>query len=282
MIKEEQLFKDVWKTLKDKFSKDESFKDEMEKLLHFYGRKLINKAKTDEQKLFIEEQLEDVVNSQFFQGYYTMANILSDKETNIPNDVWTLPKGIVRNEIPILFNNIFSESDDWLRTDITNKFSSKLIQLMDDVYDVLKIIRKDCTYYGAYKSFVEDSRYQGKAAEPKEKLMLLGNPFDLEFLNPQVYMQAQMYSSEHEIWDLYYWSSITEEQWIGSIHLSKIPTENSDLYILECTLSEVISEEERYDIIHKVLHSLPEDIRLSIQTRYYLTRELNVLVPTEN
>lgn len=33
--------------------------------------------------------------------------------------------------------------------------------------------------------------------------MHFGNPIDLQFMNPQVFLQAQYYSTQHEFWDVF-------------------------------------------------------------------------------
>ena len=273
------LYEQVWNHLKNNFETNKLLRKELDDLLHFYGKKLLNFAKQPKQRDFIENKLEDVVRSQYFQGYYIMRSLLKDEETALASQTWNLAKGIVRNEIPVFINNIFKDSEmDWSRTEIGHEFGIKLVQEIDGVFDIIRQMRRDIAYYGAYKAFIEDNRYKGNKEEDHSS-MLLGNPFDLHFVSPQVFMQAQFFSNEHEVWDLYMWSSVQENAWVGSLHFSAIPQNNNSVYILELSISETIMENEKYEILEKCVQQIPESIRSMLQIRIYHVRELEVVVP---
>jgi len=273
------LYEQVWNHLKNNFETNKLLRKELDDLLHFYGKKLLNFAKQPKQRDFIENKLEDVVKSQYFQGYYIMRSLLKDEETALASQTWNLAKGIVRNEIPVFINNIFKDSEmDWSRTEIGHEFGIKLVQEIDGVFDIIRQMRRDIAYYGAYKAFIEDNRYKGNKEEDHSS-MLLGNPFDLHFVSPQVFMQAQFFSNEHEVWDLYMWSSVQENAWVGSLHFSAIPQNNNSVYILELSISETIMENEKYEILEKCVQQIPESIRSMLQIRIYPVRELEVVVP---
>ncbi len=278
MKTEDLIYTEIMDTLRKQYQTNKHFRDELDNLSLFYGRKFINKTKDEEERLSIIKQMDDMVKSQFFQGYYIMKSILLDKETSLPQDVWSLNPGLVRNEVPLLFANIFKDSpDNWHLTDVSQKIGLDLVQRFNNVYDLVKQTRKDLALYGAYKAFIEDDRYQNQT-DNNQSSMILGNPFDLTFLSPQVYMQAQFFTSEQEIWDLNLWSSLGTK-WVGSIHFSCLPDEQLTLYLLQFTVSETIQEMERYEILEKVLDNIPNEIKSLMQIRIHHVRELEVVIP---
>lgn len=259
---------------------DESFKKEMQQLYFFYERKLLGFAKTDMQKHFIAEAFEEVVFSQYFQGYYAMKSILTDEETKLNESVWSMGLGFAKNEVPKFMKEAFEkENIDWTQTEIGHKFGIELLQHIELAYDINKQIRTDIANLGAYNAFIDDERYIGiNQGNPSDTL--LGNPFDLEFISPQVYMQSQFFTAQHEIWDLFTWSSFRDDAWVGSVHLSTMPIAEELIYLLEIKLSDIITMEEKMDISNKVIGELPEDIRGLLQTRLYHVEDFDVLVST--
>ncbi|MDQ0273509.1 hypothetical protein [Cytobacillus purgationiresistens] len=272
----------VYNHLLEKFNNDIDFQNEIQYLIHFYGKKLMNFTKNDEQKLLVEVSSEKLIKSQFFQGYFIMKTILEDDQMELGEKIWTVNPGIIRNELPILLEQTYSNSvEDWYKTDVGHQVSFELIQVFSDVFDLVKQIRKDISIYGCYKAVIEDPRYSG-FNETSEHQFLLGDPMDLDFLNPQVYMQAEFITEEQEFWDLYNWSSSQNSvsKWIGSIQLSSIPQDNdSFFYLIQFTLSNTILEEEKQGIIQKVHKRLPQDVLSTLQIRYYSASELNVVIP---
>jgi hypothetical protein len=275
-----EVYNNVWQHLKDKFDNDLDFQDELHGFFTFYARKFILKAKNTEQQEYIEKNLYDLVKSQFFQGYYVMKVILADQETELPEEIWALNPGIVRNEVPILMDNLYQDNpEQWYQTDVAKSIGMELVKHFDDVYELLRQMRKDIALYGAFKVFIEDDRYQN--TQPIKEEFIFGNPFDLLFLNPQIYMQAQFKTGEQEIWDLYWWSATKQSgAWIGSIQLSSISTnEEQSMYLLQFSISETVVDHEKYEILNTVMEILPDEIKALLQTRVLHVREFEVLIP---
>lgn len=253
------------------------------KLTHFYGRKFIANARNKEQEQYVENNIDILVKSKFFQGYFVMKSMLLDSETNFPEEVWTLNKGIIRNELPILIESIFNtNNEEWYRTEQGQSIGMKLVQLFDvSIFDLVRQTRKDIALYGAYKAFIEDERFQNITTQ--ETNYYFGDPFELVFINPQVYMQAQFLTNEQEIWDFIYKASMRNKSWIGTIQLSEIPdTQGQKFFLLQLTISETVLRDEKYEILNNLLSVLPENIRSVLQTRIYHVNEIEVLVPAEN
>ena len=271
----------LWKTLKDKIENDSDFNLELQSLLYFYERKLLGLATTEAQRQHIMDNFEEVLFSQYFQGYHVMSNILSDKETDIGENTWTFEAGIARNEIPKFLKNLFEEVKfDWSHTEISHKFGMELLDMTASAYDIFKQIRIEIAAYAAYKAFIEDERYKGNtisAATNAELQTILGNPFNLEFLSPQVYMQATFASGTHEVWDLFNWSAISEDSWVGSIHLTEMVIDELSTYLLEIKMSNVIAHFEKTDLIHAILIKLPEEIQVNVQTRVYHVEDIEIM-----
>lgn len=276
------IVNEVWTNLKNQYEQDIKFQEELESLTFFYGRKFLPYANTDKKIQLVEEDLGDLVKSQFFQGYATMYALLNDRETQMDEKTWTAKKGIIRNEIPLLFDQVF-ENKEWYYTELGHSISMKYIEVFEEVYDLLTQIRKDVALYGAYKAFINDERYKGDTDKQNVvKDIIVDDIYDIEFLNPQIYIQQQFKTNEQRIYDLRSWSSLKNAGWVGSIHFSELPVDDSEsLYLIEFTLSETIALNERYEIIKKIINKLPEEIRNFLQIRVYHTRELEILEPKQ-
>lgn len=266
---------EVYDYLKKEFEENEGFRNELEALYKFYGRKLIQfVGKNDLQ--YVEDEFGEVVNSLYFQGYYTMKLILNDEETVLDEAAWKLPKGVAKNEIPLLLKNLLNDEKlDW-STDISHEFSMNILSNVEAGYETTLEITKEIAEYAAYKAFIEDERYMGGTTEETTD-MLLGNPYDLNFLSPQVYSKAQFFTDQHETWDLFYWSAIQKDSWVGSIHFSTMLVGEDNLYVLEFNISNVIMDLEKLDIVEQITQKLPNEIRAKLQTRLYHVSELDVL-----
>jgi len=272
----------VWNKLKKQLESDDNFKMEMQRLYFFYERKLLGFVKTEIQNSFIVENFEEVVFSQYFQGYYSMKSILADDETVLNDSVWTMGLGFAKNDIPKFMEKTFlEESIDWTQTAVGHKFGIELLQCIEPAYDIYKQIRVDIANFGAYNAFIDDERYIGVQQDAVSDT-LLGTPFDLDFLSPQVYMQAQYFTAQHELWDLFMWSSVRDDAWVGSVHLSTMPIAEELIYLLEIKLSNIITIEEKMDISTQVIGKLSEEIRGVLQTRLYHVENFDVLVSSTN
>lgn len=273
----EQQFQNVYNTLQNKYNEDDIFRQSIDGLTEFYGRKLIGYAKNEEQEQLVLKGLDDVIKSQFFHGYYLMTAILEDAQTDLPSEIWCKPKGMIRNEIPLMVRSIFAEEGTtWSTTDLGREYGLYVLDVMEPGYEIIKRLREEITLFGAYHAFIEDDRYQEeKSAELKTTM--LGNPFDLEFLSPQVFMQAQFQSEQHEIWDIYFWSS-QENAWVGTVHLSTLPMGSMTVYLLECSLSNQLIHFEKNDIVDTLVAKLPQDVQNTLQVRVYHSDDLEVFV----
>lgn len=273
----EQTHVEVYNHLQKEYEENPEFREELEKLFLFYGRKLINFVKKDEQREYIENEFGDVVKSLYFQGYYTMNIILSDEETSIPEEVWTLPSGVLRNELPTFLSKLLQDEKlDW-KTEISHQFSMDILTYLEEAYETTKEITKEISEFGAFKALQSDSRYKGQPEQEDTGTMLLGTPYDLDFVSPQVYAKPQIFTDEHEIWDMFFWSSIQKDDWVGTMHLSKVLVEEERFYILEFSLSDLITSDEKLEIIDVVTKRIASDIRSTLQIRLYNVSELSIL-----
>lgn len=280
-VENQELHNKVYKTLEQKIKEDQDFQNELEYLSFFYRRKLTSIVKDTQVMEYIFRQFDDVLFSQFFQGYYAMTILLEDEEEHFSEKDWNHLPGLVRNEIPKFLKMITKvENVNWTHTEIGHNFSMDILQSAENAYDVTQLLLSDLTNYGAYKAFIDDKRYVGEK-NLVESEMLLGNAFDLNFVTPQVYMQAQFFTEQHELWDLFNWSAIGEGAWVGSIHYSVLPIEEQTYYVLEFSLSNLINKDEQMEIVNDVIKKIPEEIRSTLQTRLYSVSELDVLIASE-
>lgn len=277
----EDTKKEVFKHLQNEFNNNESFRKELEELIIFYGRKLLVFAKTEEKQLFIENEIEDVVRSSYYQGYYTMKVILNDEETELLPETWLSSIGVSRNEIPIMLENLFKDMmQDWFLTDVSHHFTMDILTNMEPAYEITNSMIKELACYGAFKALIEDERFKGSTEfDFNTSELYLGDTYDLDFVSPQVFKQVQFKAEQHEIWDLFFWSAVQENSWVGSVHYSLIPVEDETIYVLECNLSNLITPDEKSEIVEKLIKHLSDEQRNKLQIRLYSVSELDTLLP---
>lgn len=273
----------VTKILSKKYKEDQEFRQNLDYLYFFYGRKYLHLATDDSQKKYIEDNLFDMIKSQFYQGYYIMREILNDPSIELDEQIWSANKGIIRNELPILMENVFEDSKDtWFLSTLGKKIGMMIMQKINDVYEVIQQTRKDAALYGVYQAFIDDKRYQPKKSNENHSL-LLGDPFDLHFLNPQIYMKAQYITDEQEIWDIYTWSTFKGGvKWVGSIQLSKIPSDIQMIYLLQFTVNEIVSDFEKYEILENALKRLSDEVKALTQIRICHAKDLEIVMPKDS
>lgn len=273
-------FEKVTNRLRNKFEKDIQFNKELEDLVLFYGRKLLAIAKSSNTKEIIVGTIDNVVRSQYFQGYYIMTTILDEDEMKFPDKTWGLPLGILRNEIPKAIYTIFDNevNFDWAANEVINEFAAVMIKELENGFDVVESLKYEVAAFGAYKAFLGDPRYKIESNDTKTPA-LLGNPFDLEFLNFQVFMQAQYYSNEHEIWDMFKMGiKGLQNEWCGNAHLSKFTDVQGNVnYLLSINISNSIRLEEKMILAEKVVKKIPNEILNTVQIRLYHTDSLEFL-----
>lgn len=227
--------------------------------------------------MLLDNTLEDVISSQIFQGYLTMRLILEDPESDFQDKDFNILEGQARNEIPLLIHQAMEQNElDWTYTELGHNFSMNLLETMPNAYDISKQMRIDLSNYGAFKAFIDDDRFVESEID-QSTLLSLGNPLDLNFLTPQVYMQVHFVSKEYEVWDLYTWSSMGSNAFVGSVHYSKMLTEAQEYNLLEFKISNQISKEEKMELASLISTQLPEDVQVSLQIRLYHFDEVDVL-----
>lgn len=75
-----------------------------------------------------------------------------------------------------------------------------------------------------------------------------------------------------------FWSSLNKEDWVGTVHLSKLPTDEDKLiYLIEFNISDLIMEAEKMEIIEKMVSNLPLEIRSALQIRLYNVSQLDLV-----
>lgn len=281
MMRQVQVYENVLSKFRYKYENDLDFNNELDDLIIFYGRKLLSLTNVSTTREMIESSIENVIKNQYFHGCYTMTKILADNEIEFDDKTWSLPKGILQNEVRVFINKLFIDIDiefDWADNNVINQFGLQMLKELEFGFDVVEVIKYEVAAFGAYKALLEDPRYKGPQNKATED-MLLGNPFDVEFINFQVFMQAQFYSSEHELWDLFeVGKGIQDNVWCGTAHLSSIPQNNDEKsYILSINLLNTIRPEERMLISESIAKRLPDYITDSLQIRLYHTTEMEFL-----
>ncbi|MCM3317953.1 hypothetical protein M3603_15145 [Rummeliibacillus stabekisii] len=273
------IFNKVTNHLRDKYEKDIFFNQEIEKLTTFYGRKLLALTNNENVHEIIESSISNVINSQLFQGYYVMTNILEDEELDFKDSVWTLSKGLARNHIRLMIDELFKDTEyNWIDNETANAFALVMLNELEKGFEIVEGIKYEVALYGAYKAFIEDSRYKGTTTENATDFKL-GDPFDLNYINHQIYMTATNYAEQNEMWDLFLTGRQNQDNiWCGNAHLSTfLNEEDKNFYILSINLSNVIRVEEKMKLAETISKRLPSEITDVLQIRLYHTTEIEFL-----
>ncbi|MFJ8519421.1 hypothetical protein [Lysinibacillus xylanilyticus] len=289
-ISDEQLVfakrqeEEITKILENKLKTDEEFQQSYKDLMMFYSKKIIQQAKTTEQREAFIEIMENTVTQQFFHGYYLMSLLDKDMQSSPENkeiylEYYKLPKGILQLQVVSIMNDAFKNIDaKWYMNTPIEQYNTYLLKELPDIYEVYHTILKEIACYGAYIYMTDQERYAPPVEDPDAAIMLLGYPYDIKFLNPQVYIKASYYSEEHELWDVFkIGDERGQEKWVGTVHISAIPigNENKIQFILNFSLSVDIRLDERNLIISNLYHSLSEEIKDTAETRVYTVNDVD-------
>lgn len=265
--------------LKAKINNEKSFKKEVQSIVDYYGSKFVNVQKSEEDRNTAAELIEDIIVSQIAHGYFLVANELAedkiedDRPKTFEKEFWDMSPGLMRNSAGIVARQLFG--DNWFMGIGIESVNLRVLQALQHSFNLYLTILEETAMYGAFLAISEDENYKKEEENHDLGEVLLGNPLDIHFLNPQVYMQYGFYSNQHESWELFLGnSSSRQEKWIGSIHLSIIPEistaeKKEDSYYLNIMLEDVIMEHEKSYICKEVIKRLPEKIQNTVQFRVY-------------
>lgn len=256
--------------LRNRYKKDLDFRKVIDEANLFYGRKVIGFAIELADQQFVEAHMLEVVSDQFFQGYFLMNQILSDEEFSLEENYWSLANGYVRNNVYPLLESIMEESGvQWQQSAAEKLFTKRVVANFYEAYDVMVQLRKDVLALGAYYAFIEHPKYQ-KPVHPNNTLKL-ASPFDLTFLNPQVFMQTQYVAENVEKWVLYQAQTIKGSQWVGDIQLAvREGAEGGLENHLEILLSDLLEQNDRTDIINQMISKIPAEEHSHTHIQFYL------------
>ncbi len=277
---------EVTKILEMKLKTDKNFQKLYKDLNLFYSKKIIQQAKTTEQRETFIEIMENTVTQQFFHGYYLMSLLDRDLQNNPESledylQYYKLPMGMLQHEIGSVMNNAFSKQDErWFMNEPIRKYNTYLLKELPDIYEVYQTILKEIACYGAFIFMTNQEFYSPPEEDKDVDIFLLGYPYDIKFVNPQVYIKPSFYSEENEIWDVFKMGEgRTEEKWVGTIHISAIPIgdEGKVHIILNFSLSVDIRLDERNLIIYNLYHSLPASITKDAEVRVYTVTDVDIV-----
>ena len=275
-MNKQEGYEAVWHSLKDRLLTDELFKLDVQNLYYFYENKLLNIARTDKQIDLITKGFEDVVFSQIFQGYAIMKDILSDEELVLDEHAWKMGEAATRNEIPIFMKEIFDKDKvDWSYTQLSHALGMDILNDFESAYEVYENTRVEIAYYGAFKAFLDDPRYQVQPFD-SEAVIKLGNPLELEFLSPQVYMTVYAATDENEIWNLHSWSGTQQSTWVGQAHYMQLPMNGSVTNLLNVSVLSIITKDEREMLLNQIIARIPSEDQTGLKAYLYQVEDYEV------
>jgi hypothetical protein len=224
--------------------------------------------------------IEEVMYAQLYHGYYLQREIMREsdslpvEERTFLDQFYTLPEGVLFNEIgPIMKMNF---GDNYYMRKGNESINIKMLNDFPNAFDLYRTILLEVCNYGAYLAVLDHDRYKPELAEVEG--YVLGNPYDLNILNPQIFMQATAYSEQHEMWELYRVKNGQNEiQWYGTIYYTKIPDQEEPRHFLQFMISDLDAHKKKDAIIEGIYYKLPSDIQNIIQIRRYDVSDLDLL-----
>lgn len=267
--------KKIWNILNSKTKKNPAFAKEVEELNLFYSRKFVRAAQGEEKQTIASEIIGDIISAQIFHGFFLQHNLIANEKVGNESFLeafWENPPGITRNHIGEVMQLNFGK--DWHLQHGIEKVNVRVLNEIPEAFDIFRDILIESANFGAYKATTESEKYLGTVKHNDE--YLLGSPYDIHFINPQIFIQAQYYSNENEIWDVFSGNTgVKESQWLGTVQLIKIPNANEIMYILTVSLSDLINTDEKMQALDLITSKLPKHIRDIVQIRLYHLSDLD-------
>lgn len=259
--------------LKNRYKSDKDFGRVIDEVSFYYGRKIMRFAAETVDQRFVEDKILEVVSDQFFLGYFLMDQIFKDPEFVLEDSYWSLANGYVRNGIYPMLEGMMEGNDvQWQQSAAEKNFTKRVVSNFYDAYGIMVQLRKDVLALGAYYAFIENPNYKG--AEQPEHNLRLANPFDLTFINPQVFMQPKYATENVEKWGLFQAETIKGGQWVGEIQLERRanPQAENENY-LEIKISNILEQNDITDIINKMILKIPAEEHSFTSIQYYLVSD---------
>jgi hypothetical protein len=255
-----QLLDQTTRELKKKFEESAIFRDKLMEYTFFYGKKFISFLPADENfTIKFQERIEEVVKSQYYQGYYLMLEVIEDSETKIDETFLRQEDGLIRNEVPRIMKEALStDFQNIIKTSLSHKFTMWMIQHTENVFDLISQSLFDLTCLGAYEALLDYKKRSVLLDDVDIVNCHLGSPTDLVYLNPQIYMTLLTKTSEVEIWDLYEWSSINSENTVGSVSFLSLSLDPKR-YFLEFKISNRIIQFEQDNLIKTCVNMIQKN-----------------------
>lgn len=272
--------KEVFQYLNEKLKTDNKFEQSVKDLIEYYGAKFLTAIQTVENVDEGVEIIEQVMYAQLYHGFYLQRQLMIESDSSPEGEqifmdkFYTLPPGVMLNEIGSIMKQNFG-GNYYMRKG-NEAINIKVLNDFPNAFEIYRTILLEVCNFGAYLAVLDYPKYE--PSFENQEGYLLGNPFDLNILNPQIFMQAMAYSEQHEMWELYRLKNGENEvQWYGTVYYTKIPDQETAVHYLQFMISDLVRSNEKDAIIEKIFLKLPEDIQRSIQIRRYDVSNLDLL-----
>ncbi|MFB1100385.1 hypothetical protein [Terribacillus sp. JSM ZJ617] len=223
--------------LRQAFTNDEHFNMQFNILNHFYFEKV--KVLTDaERHRDYEEPFFEAVKSQYFNGYFIVRELLSDEQTTL-DPVWlSNPEGILTEEIPMLIREaVLQNEEEALITETMYQFIMELTAEYEDVHSSLLQIAFDIAFLGSKRAFLDERNSLEVEAQKGGLESRMARIGDFTFITPQIYLGPKHITTETEMWDLYWWSSLRQiDNKAGDVTLIQVNNGEVNNYIFNINL----------------------------------------------
>ena len=276
-VKEIITFEEILKELENKLNNNETIKNEVKELVEFYARKLVVGLKNDNEQLALSEIIEEVLYAQISRGYYLMKNVIeldtlsSNSSQSELEALWSTPKGVILNAQGINMINIFNDKD-WYKSDAFLSINRRIINEFYSIHSLFEIISEEVAVYGSYLAIINDERYEYNPISVDNTLVKIGNPNELIFLNPQVFIQFELAAENVENWLLYYRANKGIDcKIIGTLSLKTFPTDidEKNIYVLDLAIDQSVVAHEQKQIFDSIQKNLPGVIQSELKIRLY-------------
>lgn len=261
----------------ERINEDSKFRDNLNNLYLFYGRKILATCRNESDKKTVTDHIEDLVNNQFLHGYHLVYS-LQEKEAHAFENLLELAPGVLKTNLRTLIERLFVNDDVgnsicWWKNDLTDNYLRLFLNEIIDSFEIVSETMYELALEGAYSALAEQSQYLAENSKGDEIHSIFGNALDAHFFNPEIYALVSYFDETNAIVDLYKIGNANEQDlWVGSVEYFKLQGNGTSNIII--SVSTLVREEEYLLLCEAIIQTMPK--RLTIDSKIRTQRVLEV------
>lgn len=230
-----------------------AFDEKIKKLMYYYVMRFEDIIKIESVDKF-EHNFSQLFHSQLFNGYFIAEQLLTSPDTNIPNDWFKQSSSMRKEQIFLLLQDIFGETDIYtsVKTDESQVILMYLLNEYEGIYDLTKQCIIDFTVFG-FEERMEDERINRNITLNASTLSSLILPLDdFLYIQPDKFLINTLVKNDVETVGIMYSSfHYTKRKFIGEIIFIKQPEIES--LSIKISLRNVLTQKEKDNLVSEII-----------------------------